>query len=154
MRFLVHEHSDGLRAVLLQTLREGGFPQVEGLRSTSDLAPALAAGHELGMLLLDLDAPNEDVLAVCRSIRSDHPRVGLLAMSTDSRTDRLTQSLEAGADHLLRKPLAAAELLAHVRRLAARAQVWGAPSLAPEAGDARPAVAAPPTASGPGTTTF
>lgn len=154
MRFLVHEHSDGLRAVLLQTLREGGFPQVEGLRSTRDLEPALAAGRELGLLLLDLDAPNEDVLAVCRSIRSDHPRVGLLAMSTDSRIDRLTQSLDAGADHLLRKPLAAAELLAHVRRLAARAQTWGAPSRAVDAGDARRALEVPPAGSGPGTTTF
>lgn len=118
---VVHEHSDSLRAVLQQTLVDEGFQETRGLRSAQDVSPALDGGG-VDVLLLDLDAPHEDALGLCRSIRARHPRLGVLAMSTRVSDELLARSLDAGADYLLGKPLSAGELAAYVRRACARAR--------------------------------
>lgn len=129
-RVAIHEHSDALRAVLQQTLRDEGYDQIQDLRSVAEIHAALSAGS-VDLLLLDLDAPDApgaDPFSLCRDIRSRHPRLGLLAMSTRVNAERLAHSLNAGSDHLLCKPLSAGELAAHVRRVLERARAWAQPS--------------------------
>lgn len=122
---VIHEHSDALRSIVQQALQAEGFDAGLSLDKAAEVQAALRAQMP-DVLLLDLDAPDADGLALCRGVRQAHPRLGLVAMSTRAATDLTARCLEAGADHLLCKPVSIVELSAHIRRLCERAQGWGA----------------------------
>lgn len=117
MRLMIHEHNDTLRSVLLDMLRG------ETSRCVAVSDPEDAIGPMVGsvdVLLLDLDAPQPDMLWLCRQIRKSQPHLGILAMSTRGSVESICKALAAGADHLLVKPLCLVETKAHVKRAAER----------------------------------
>lgn len=116
---LVHEYRDALRSALLQALDDHGLHDVIGLPSAVGLLQDLQ-GSAARVLLLDLDAPDTDGLALCRAIRERHPNLGVIAMSARLSSEDVVRGLRAGADQLLRKPVEPQELLAYVQRLLQR----------------------------------
>jgi DNA-binding response OmpR family regulator len=76
------------------------------------------------LLLLDLQLPSLDGLAVCREVRSDvrlgHVPIIILTARGDE-TDRIV-GLEMGADDYVVKPFSPKELMARVRAVLRRAQ--------------------------------
>ena len=120
---VIHEHSDALRSIVQQALQAEGFDAGLSLDKAAHVQPALRAQMP-DVLLLDLDAPDADGLELCRGVRQAHPRLGLVAMSTRAATELTARCLEAGADHLLCKPVSIVELCAHIRRLHVRAGSW------------------------------
>jgi two-component system response regulator MprA len=71
-------------------------------------------------LVLDLQLPDLDGLAVCRRIRSDGNDTPILMLTARDGIDDRVQGLDAGADDYLVKPFALEELLARLRALLRR----------------------------------
>ncbi|HLE39632.1 MAG TPA: response regulator transcription factor [Acidimicrobiia bacterium] len=124
MRVLVVEDERDLARALAEGIRRDGY----AVDTAFDGREALdkLAGTPYDIVCLDLNLPDMDGLAVCRSIRaagspldeSDPPRVIMLT-ARDALSDRVA-GLDSGADDFMVKPFALAELLARLRALSRR----------------------------------
>ncbi len=100
-----------------------------GLKAESlavDLASRLEDLHSMlrkrisNLLILDLDFPELDGLAMLGDFRSRYPGLAILALSGRRDVDGLVSALHHGADDYLPKPFSLIELLARVRALRRR----------------------------------
>lgn len=86
-------------------------------------AEALWGGCSFGtvdILILDLNLPGEDGIAVAQRIRGQHPNIGIVMLTARSEPDDIRVGYENGADIYLAKPSSAMELAASVKALARR----------------------------------
>jgi DNA-binding response OmpR family regulator len=72
------------------------------------------------LVILDLNLPRMDGMAVLRQVRVSHPRLPILILTARSHTEDMVTALEQGADDCLIKPFSFQELLARVRGLLRR----------------------------------
>lgn len=72
------------------------------------------------LLVLDLNLPGMDGMAVLRNVRLTHPRLPILVLTARNRTSDLVSALEKGADDCLIKPFSLLEFIARVRSLLRR----------------------------------
>ena len=78
------------------------------------------ASNSPDALVLDLQLPDLDGLAVCRRIREAGDDTPILMLTARHGIDDRVQGLDAGADDYLVKPFALEELLARLRALLRR----------------------------------
>jgi len=71
-------------------------------------------------VILDLNLPKMDGMAVIKRIRMSQPRLPILVLTARNRTEDLVAALENGADDYLVKPFSFLELMARVRTLLRR----------------------------------
>lgn len=72
------------------------------------------------VVLLDLIFPNDDGLVLARSLRAEHPNLGIIIMTgADKDIDQIVE--EIGADDGLTKPFHLHELLARIESATRRA---------------------------------
>jgi two-component system, OmpR family, response regulator len=117
MRVLVVEGGGNASDWICATLEEAGF-------ESRRLAPG-AALQELvtvmpAVLVVDLSVPGQDgqdSFAVVEALRATGARVPVIILSALGHADERVRGRRAGADVLLTKPLAAAELVMQVREL-------------------------------------
>jgi DNA-binding response OmpR family regulator len=83
----------------------------------SGLARALAERFDL--VILDVQLPGMDGVAVVRELRAADRRGPIVAVSSSAMADQVKRGLEAGFDAYLTKPISPAELRAAVRRYTA-----------------------------------
>jgi DNA-binding response OmpR family regulator len=72
------------------------------------------------LVILDLNLPGMDGMAVMREVRLSQPRLPILVLTARNRTEDLVSALEQGADDCLIKPFSFLELLARVKSLLRR----------------------------------
>lgn len=72
------------------------------------------------LVVLDLNLPVMDGIAVLKHIRLNQPRLPVLVLTARSRTADLVLALDQGADDCLIKPFSFLELLARIRGLLRR----------------------------------
>ena len=72
------------------------------------------------IVILDLNMPKMDGMAVIGQVRLSHPKLPILVLTARNRTEDLVSVLERGADDCLIKPFSFLELLARVRCLLRR----------------------------------
>jgi two-component system, OmpR family, KDP operon response regulator KdpE len=111
-RVLVIEDDPAVRAELSALLKGQGYRSVEA--ATAARAVIEARSYRPDLLLVDLDLPDADGIAVIRRVRS-WSTVPILALSSANGEERKIVALDAGADDYIAKPFSAAELLARVR---------------------------------------
>lgn len=116
---LVADDDADIRELVLGQLAREGYR----LSSAGDIASVRTqlAEQPVDLLVLDLNLPDGDGLALCRELRGEG-YAGQIIMVTarDSAIDRVL-GLELGADDYLTKPFEPRELLARVRNLLRRA---------------------------------
>ncbi len=82
-------------------------------------ATALVADFEPDVVLTDIEMPGMTGLELMEQIRAVQPDLPIIVMTAHVSVDYAVAALRAQADEFLTKPIAAAELVATVQRLAA-----------------------------------
>jgi DNA-binding response OmpR family regulator len=121
-RILIAEDEPAIAESVQYALEAEGF-EVEAV---GDGETALAAARERAydVLVLDLMLPSLSGLEVCRRVRADsNPLPILMLTAKDAEVDRVL-GLEVGADDYVTKPFSLAELVARVRALLRRRELY------------------------------
>ena len=115
-KVLVLEDEDSIRSFVVINLRRAGFEPVEAATGQAALE-ALRADPEIRVALLDVMLPDIDGFEVCRRIRAEGNRVGIIMLSARGQEmDKIT-GLVSGADDYVTKPFSTAELTARIDAL-------------------------------------
>lgn len=120
MKILVVEDDLSLSDVLAFTLRRAGYEVVTAFDGVAALQLWQAENPDL--IVLDLNLPKMDGLAVCRQIRS-LAQTPIIILSVRSSDEMVVQGLELGADDYIVKPFSPTQLVARIRAVARRAGV-------------------------------
>ena len=117
MKVLIVEDDLALSDVLSFTLRRAGFEVL----TAHDGRHALTVWEQENpaLLLLDLNLPKLDGLAVCRHIRT-HAPTPIIMLSVRGGDEAVVQGLEMGADDYMVKPFSPTQLVARVRAVLRR----------------------------------
>jgi DNA-binding response OmpR family regulator len=120
MKLLVVEDDLALSDVVAFTLRRAGFEVLTAYDGLTALDTWAQEAPDL--VVLDLNLPRLDGLAVCRQIRSqgDTP---IIILSVRGGDEAVVKGLELGADDYIVKPFSPTQLVARVRALLRRAGV-------------------------------
>jgi DNA-binding response OmpR family regulator len=117
-RLIVVDDEPDLRGMIAEFLGKHGF-LVRTAADGRELDKHLAGGAA-DLLILDVNMPGEDGLAIARRIRAGSTVPILMLTAADDIVDRVV-GLEMGADDYLTKPFDLRELRARVRALLRRA---------------------------------
>ena len=115
---LVIEDDPGVRRVLLHTLEYAGHT-VHAVDNGRD-ALRMVYASEPDLVVTDIVMPDSDGLEVIRILKSDHPRVRIIAISGGGmihRTTYLELAHLLGADLTLHKPVLPSDLIFAVSEL-------------------------------------
>jgi two-component system response regulator MprA len=118
VRILVVDDDLAVCRSMDRALRLEGY-EVDTVASGVEALEAVASNSP-DALVLDLQLPDLDGLAVCRRIREAGDDTPILMLTARHGIDDRVQGLDAGADDYLVKPFALEELLARLRALLRR----------------------------------
>ncbi|ANI79861.1 MULTISPECIES: response regulator [Sphingobium] len=122
-RLIVVDDDPDIRDLMVGQLLQDHY-EVLSAGSVSELKAALAV-QPVDLIVLDLNLPDGDGLALCRELRGQGSDVRIIMVSArGSAIDRVL-GLELGADDYLTKPFEPRELLVRIRNLLRRTQVDG-----------------------------
>ena len=120
MRLLLVEDDAPLAAGLAATLRLGGYA-VDAVATAADARAAVAV-QTFDAVILDLNLPDGDGLALLREWRHRRVRLPVLILSARDAVEDRVSGLDLGADDYLTKPFDLPELEARLRVLIRRSQ--------------------------------
>jgi DNA-binding response OmpR family regulator len=118
-RILIVEDDVALAQFLCAELECHNY-QVEMMHDGEEAAKALEKKRHYDLLILDLNLPTVDGIALMGRVRPQNPRLPLLVLTARSRVEDKVHAIESGADDCLTKPFSLAELLARVQALMRR----------------------------------
>jgi two-component system, OmpR family, KDP operon response regulator KdpE len=116
-RILVVDDEDQIRLALSRALTARGF--VAETRPDGESALRTAEWFRPDLVVLDLNMPGMDGLAVCRALRAQSD-VPILILSVREEESDKVEALNLGADDYLTKPFGIEEFLARLRALLRR----------------------------------
>lgn len=131
--FLLDDHEIVRRGVR-DLLESSGDIEVVGEASTAAEARSLVAvpdPFEVDVAVLDVRLPDGNGVEVCRDIRSAHPEIRCLMLTSFSDDEALLDAIIAGASGYVLKQIRSSDLVEAVRQVAA-----GQSLLDPRAADA------------------
>ncbi len=122
MRILVAEDDPRLLKSLMHIFELNKF-SVDGISTGSEaLEYAMTGAYDA--LVLDIMMPGLDGLEVLKRLRSSGVNTPVLFLSARSEVEQRVEGLNAGADDYLPKPFATEELIARVRAMLRRRDVF------------------------------
>jgi two-component system, NarL family, response regulator DevR len=115
--FLLDDH-EVVRRGVRELLEAEDDVRVVGEADTAELALARIPPTKPQVALLDVRLPDGNGVDVCREIRSRHPEIACLMLTSFSDDDALVQAVLAGASGYLLKQLRGTDIVDAVRRSA------------------------------------
>lgn len=117
-RILVVDDDTELGATVAEQLEAAGGFSTETVTTLQAAEEALSApASDVSAVLLDVRLPDGDGRELCARLRQNGFSLPVIVASGLDGEDDVVQGLELGADAYMRKPFAAAELIARLRRL-------------------------------------
>jgi two-component system KDP operon response regulator KdpE len=123
-RILVVDDEQQIRRAVGRALTSRGYHVDEA--GDGEEALSVAAASQPDLVVLDLNLPQLDGLAVCQQLRR-RSSVPILVLSVREEESDKVAALDLGADDYLTKPFGIEELMARVRALLRRAETQGGP---------------------------
>jgi len=118
VRVFVLDDHEIVRRGLKETLEADGEIEVVGEASTAEEALSRIPPTRPHVAVLDVRLPDGDGVAVCREIRSRHPEINCLMLTSFADSDALFQAIMAGASGYVLKQVKGADIVDAVRRVA------------------------------------
>ena len=118
-RLLVVDDDSDIRGLLAEQLGRAGYT-VSTAADGAGMRHALAR-EAIDLVVLDLNLPREDGLALCRELRARASTPVIMLTARAEPIDRVL-GLEMGADDYLAKPFEPRELLARIRNVLRRTE--------------------------------
>jgi two-component system KDP operon response regulator KdpE len=118
-RVLIIDDDVAMTDMLRQVLEPNSFEVFEARNALDGIEAARKIDPQV--VVLDLMLPEMDGWEVCKQIRS-FSRASLLVLSAFSKPAIVARALDEGADDYLLKPTQSNVLIAHIKKLARRAQ--------------------------------
>lgn len=116
-RILVVEDDPAIRKGVAHSLRFNGYEVVEAVDEAGGLA---AAASPFDLLLLDLNLPGGDGLAILKAVRAADAAVPVIILTARGDEEDRVKGLRLGADDYVVKPFGALELLARIEAVLRR----------------------------------
>ena len=115
LNIVVIEDNDELRDATVDALRVEGH-QVLGL-DCAEVLPEQASWRHVDLMLVDLNLPGEDGLALTQRIRSIQPDIGIIMITARGLSTDKRRGYDCGADIYMTKPVSLEELNAAIQSL-------------------------------------
>jgi two-component system, NarL family, response regulator DevR len=115
--FLLDDH-EVVRRGLRDLLESDGELEVVGEAGTAEQALARIPPTKPDVAVLDVRLPDGDGIEVCREVRSRHPEVHCVMLTSYSDDEALLQAMLAGASGYIAKQITGADIVDAVRRVA------------------------------------
>ena len=116
--FLLDDH-ELVRRGLRELLETGGGIEICGEAETAEEALSRIPPTKPHVAILDVRLPDGNGVEVCREIRSRHPEINCIILTSFSDDDALFQAIMAGAAGYLLKQIRGTALIDAVRRVSA-----------------------------------
>lgn len=118
MKVLIVEDEQPIREVIKKYLQLAGFSVEE---AGSGEVAILKFNNSVDLVILDLNLPNRDGLAVCQAIRKKSKVPIIMVTARTEEIDEL-KGLSLGADDYIKKPFSPKVLVARVKSMLRRAE--------------------------------
>src|SRR5690606_38603059 len=116
--FLLDDH-EIVRRGLRELLEAEGDLEVVGEAGTAEEAYGRIPATSPNVAVLDVRLPDGDGIEVCREIRSKHPEIACIMLTSFSDDEAVYASIMAGAAGYLLKQVRGSDLVEGIRRVAA-----------------------------------
>ncbi len=118
-RVLIVDNDTPLAEFLAGELEQLRF-SVDIVRDGEEALAALTKKNPYHLMILDLNLPKLDGLALIERVRPSHPRLPMMVLTARSRVEDKVAAFHTGADDCVTKPFALLELMARVHALMRR----------------------------------
>jgi two-component system copper resistance phosphate regulon response regulator CusR len=122
VRILLVEDDPRVAAFIAKGLRE--YAYAVDRAQNGEEAVYLGTVNDYDLLILDVMLPEKDGHAVCRELRGRGRQMPILMLTARASIDERVAGLDSGADDYLTKPFDFKELLARIRALLRRAEIF------------------------------
>ena len=115
-KVLVLEDEANIRSFVVINLKRAGYDTVEA-SSGEEAMDIVKRNPDIRVALLDVMLPGIDGFEVCRRIRADNAKIGIIMLTARTQEMDKVTGLMTGADDYVTKPFSPAELTARVDAL-------------------------------------
>jgi two-component system copper resistance phosphate regulon response regulator CusR len=121
MKILIIEDEPKVASFLKRGLEENEHEADVAFDGVSGVEKAIGSNFE--MIILDVNLPNENGCSVCKKIKAEK-NIPILMLTAFGSLDDKIRGLDSGADDYLLKPFEFQELLARIRALTRRGELY------------------------------
>ncbi len=115
-KVLVLEDEASIRSFVVINLKRSGYDPIEASTGAEALE-RMAQNPDTKVALLDIMLPDTDGFEVCRQIRAQNSRIGIIMLTARTQEMDKVTGLMTGADDYVTKPFSPAELTARIDAL-------------------------------------
>ncbi|PFE99395.1 DNA-binding response regulator [Bacillus thuringiensis] len=120
-KILVLEDELTIRSFIVLNLKRAGFYVIEA--TTGEEALQILSEQTVDIVLLDVMLPGIDGLEVCKAIRKENKKMGIIMLTARVQDEDKVQGLGIGADDYIAKPFSPVVLTARIQSLLRRIEV-------------------------------
>ncbi len=121
-KILLLEDDQSIRSFVKINLTRNSFEVVEAASGEEALS-ILKVTKDFDIAVLDVMLPGISGFEVCKIVRRDNPKIGILMLTAKAQEIDKILGLEYGADDYMTKPFSPSELVARVKAISRRVKI-------------------------------